>query len=253
MAAVLVARDSSMSLTAAFGLVPGLEEDASSRRGCERCYRSKANCRPVSKRTMRRAQRAEHSNERSSNGSVGRTRRRLDRGSEFVGLYVRVPWSMWGGEWFECDEYETGIVVEYVPPSKKEQSGEGFTVAFDPSSATSDISLSYGELLGEVPCCVTRDAALFRRDHIPVGGPATGRAPRPTKSGGRFYWDRREQGRGSTESARGGTIEPIQVHARPRLHALRPCASRPHALALNAYRYNTSRSARKKLLRLLDR
>ena len=76
-AAVLVARDSSMSLTAAFGLVPGLEEDASSRRGCERCYRSKAICRPLSKRTMRRAQRAEHSNERSSNGSVGRTRRRL--------------------------------------------------------------------------------------------------------------------------------------------------------------------------------
>jgi len=186
--------------------------------------------------TSRAQQRAEQQRQRRKNKAATRADR-LYRGSEFVGLYVRVPWSMWGGEWFECDEYETGIVVEYVPPSKKEQSGEGFTVAFDPSSATSDISLSYGELLGEVPCCVTRDAALFRRDHIPVGGPAIGRAPRPTKSGGRFYWDRPEQGRdGSTESARGGTIEPIQVHARPRLHALRPYASRPHALALNAYR-----------------
>ena len=115
--------------------------------------------------------------------------RNAARGREYLGLYVRIPWAGWGGEWAESDEYDTGTIVNYIG-----NAASPFVVAFDPDLEYDDVALTWPELLGEKPYLGSpKIAELARRDHVPLGKPQPGRAPKDHRYGGHLYWDMREE------------------------------------------------------------
>lgn len=123
---------------------------------------------------------------------------------EMLGLYVRVPWSGWGGEYAGSDEYEVGMVIEYQSKLRPPR----FRIAFAEERLHDGVTLSWAELLGEAPCMNSGEAKaeLIQRDGIALTPQPPGRVPAgkywdPRAAG---WYDRRTQQRMTDLDARAG-------------------------------------------------
>ena len=131
------------------------------------------NARPI---TSRKERRLEHQKERRRAAAVAfasERDRNAERGREYVGLTIQIPWTAWGSGYETSAEYSTATVIEYKPETREGNSKKivsRFHVAFDPELDYDDTHLSWDELLGKSPCRLgSRYAILDTQPGKPLG------------------------------------------------------------------------------------
>ena len=119
------------------------------------------NARPI---TSRKERRLEHQKERRRAAAVAfasERDRNAERGREYVGLTIQIPWTAWGSGYETSAEYSTATVIEYKPETREDNSKKivsRFHVAFDPELDYDDTHLSW-------------DVSLTCRTTRPVNAP----------------------------------------------------------------------------------
>ena len=157
------------------------------------------NARPI---TSRKERRLEHQKERRRAAAVAfasERDRNAERGREYVGLTIQIPWTAWGSGYETSAEYSTATVIEYKPETREGDSKKivsRFHVAFDPELDYDDTHLSWDELLGKSPCRLgSRYAILDTQPGKPLGRrQPPGKPPRDLVYGGHLHWDMRREG-----------------------------------------------------------
>ena len=131
------------------------------------------NARPITSRKERKREQKKERRRAAAVAFVSERDRNAERGREYVGLTIQIPWTAWGSGYETSAEYSTATVIEYKPETREGNSKKivsRFHVAFDPELDYDDTHLSWDELLGKSPCRLgSRYAILDTQPGKPLG------------------------------------------------------------------------------------
>ena len=131
------------------------------------------NARPITSRKERKREQKKERRRAAAVAFVSERDRNAERGREYVGLTIQIPWTAWGSGYETSAEYSTATVIEYKPETREGESKKivsRFHVASDPELDYDDTHLSWDELLGKSPCRLgSRYAILDTQPGKPLG------------------------------------------------------------------------------------